>query len=465
MEYSPKEIDSNREARQTKARIQRLVLENERLAQRIAHFESSKLWQVGLFINRVRRFLGLEPRDSKLKPQGVDTASLPKGQVGLAGGHSLEPRTVALIEELGTNLETLQREDKGLLFLTPFKGQGGGMHSIYQEAKGLKAMGFRAAIAADVMHQQHFRSLYTDQTVFLYYQNKEQLLQWADEFRVMIATYFKSVELLEWLAARKGTIECGYYVQDYEPWFFQGGSEWERIAYRTYGRIVGMTHFAKTEFLAETVEERHGIQTHLIPPSLDHEIFRAPKNLARKGPVKVVAMIRPETPWRRPELTLEMLVVLKRRLSGRVEIHTFGCDDAQLNQLGIATGFEFTHHGKLQSQAVASLFQSADIFVDLSIYQGFGRTGLEAMACACVPILPEKSGPATYAIEGVNALLINTGDINAALEAVEKLVNATGLLTSMAKAGLQTAAQFSIQKTALAEFLLFHPSSPKKHQS
>ena len=54
------------------------------------------------------------------------------------------------------------------------------------------------------------------------------------------------------------------------------------------------------------------------------------------------------------------------------------------------------HHGTLPRDSVAELFASADVFLDMSHWQAWGRTGLEAMAAGCVPVLPKGSGASEY---------------------------------------------------------------------
>ena len=71
--------------------------------------------------------------------------------------------------------------------------------------------------------------------------------------------------------------------------------------------------------------------------------------------------------------------------------------------------------GVLRRDEVADLLRRSQLFIDLSEYQAFGRTGLEAMACGCTTILPEAGGSDEYAIDGSNCLRVDTGDREAIL--------------------------------------------------
>ena len=50
-----------------------------------------------------------------------------------------------------------------------------------------------------------------------------------------------------------------------------------------------------------------------------------------------------------------------------------------------------------------------DVFIDASAYQAFGRSGLEAMACGAVPVLPALGGVHEYALDDENAMVLADG--------------------------------------------------------
>ena len=107
---------------------------------------------------------------------------------------------------------------------------------------------------------------------------------------------------------------------------------------------------------------------------------------------KIYAMIRPNTPRRGAHRTMSILKEIKDKYSKSIEIHIFGCDDITLEKENLETDFEFKNHEILKRIEVAELAGKSDIFIDLSDYQAFGRTGLEAMASGCISILPTEGG-------------------------------------------------------------------------
>ena len=56
-------------------------------------------------------------------------------------------------------------------------------------------------------------------------------------------------------------------------------------------------------------------------------------------------------------------------------------------------------------------------FYRSSSYQAFGRTGFEAMACGCIPVLPMKVEP-LVTTDQVNALLVDTFNVEDVLSKI-----------------------------------------------
>jgi glycosyltransferase involved in cell wall biosynthesis len=99
----------------------------------------------------------------------------------------------------------------------------------------------------------------------------------------------------------------------------------------------------------------------------------------------------------------------------------------------------------------------SDVFIDASAYQAFGRTGLEAMACGAVPVLPALGGVREYAVHDDNALLLERdGDSPAAIaDAVCALLVDDERRGRLRMAGVRTAAGFSIERAARSQLGLF----------
>jgi glycosyltransferase involved in cell wall biosynthesis len=109
----------------------------------------------------------------------------------------------------------------------------------------------------------------------------------------------------------------------------------------------------------------------------------------------------------------------------------------------------------LQRWDVAELLRGADIFVDLSSYQAFGCTGLEAMAVGCATVLPSGSGVEEYASNNENCLLVDTADPLAGVTAIDRLIRDLPLRRRIREAALATGRRYSVRRAAWSQLRLF----------
>lgn len=351
-----------------------------------------------------------------------------------------------------------EREPLSIAFVLPGLGAGGsgGSHSIYQEAKGLRRLGASCRILLAEHAWERALAAYDDaEEVFAPFTDVDDLAEKTAAADVVSATHFKSVALVAGLRRRRDDFLLAYYVQDYEPFFLSGDSPDLREARESYEALPGCLLFAKTHWLCNIVADRHGLPVAKVEPSLDTELFQAGDRAPGGGPLRVAAMMRPRTPRRQPTATCTVLETLCRRLGGDVEVTTFGCSQAELERLTPSKRLLAGHRGLLSRQQVAELLRGCDIFLDMSLYQAFGRTALEAMACGCTAVVPRLGGVWEFAVEGVNARAVDALRPDEAVEAIADLVADRERLREMQDAARRTAERYSIDRAALSEYLVF----------
>jgi GT2 family glycosyltransferase len=345
-----------------------------------------------------------------------------------------------------------------IAFVLPGLGVGGsgGSHSIYQEVHGLRRLGATARIFLAEGFWERALAAYEDaEELFEPFADADDLAEKTADADVVSATHFKSVPLVAELRRRRSVFLPAYYVQDYEPFFTARDAEDLREARESYEAIPGCLLFAKTHWLCNIVAARHGLPVAKVEPSLDTELFHADGPRPGEGPLRVAAMVRPRTPRRQPTATCEVLETLRNRLGEAVEITTFGCPQAELTRLTGSEHLLANHRGLLSREQVAELLRGSDVFLDMSMYQAFGRTALEAMACGCTAVVPRLGGVWEFAVDGVNACAVDTFEPDEAVEAIADLADDRERLRTMQEAAIRTAGRYSIDRAALSEYLVF----------
>lgn len=344
---------------------------------------------------------------------------------------------------------------KKVAFLLTAKGGSGGANSVCQEVMGMRTLGINAFVINSSNYKEVFEKNYPEMIPYTQYfdkKNDNSLLNIAHGYDVIIGTIFTTIKKLHMIKEKFSHIKCGYYIQDYEPYFFNEKDEYFEEAKQSYTRIKDICLFAKTKWIAETVAENHGVKVNIVEPSIDTRLYN-PYILKKKEiikPVCICAMVRPKTIRRNPVGTMEVLDKLSKKYGEGVKITIFGCDDNELACLG-SYDFVFENRGVLKRWEVARLLAQSDIFIDMSTYQAFGRTGLESMCLGCVPVLPKEGGADKFAVDGENSLVADTTNSEAVFLDICELIDRPHKLERIQSEGLKTGKNYNIINAAWSE--------------
>lgn len=102
--------------------------------------------------------------------------------------------------------------------------------------------------------------------------------------------------------------------------------------------------------------------------------------------------------------------------------------------------------GWLSDEDLVKLYNTADVYVRISEYEGFGIPALEAMACGC-PVITSNAGSLPEVV-GDAGITKDLHDLDGLTEAIYEVLTNEGLKQDMAKKGLERVKMFSWEKTA-----------------
>lgn len=349
-------------------------------------------------------------------------------------------------------------------FILPASGGGGGANSIVQEASGLDRWGCAVTIFIDKSNiatfTRNYPELLNTKVRLTPFEDADSLGSVLGTVDIACATTALSVQLFAEALAKAprggASPRPAYYVQDYEPLFFDPESANWKEAFASYTLIPQAQLFAKTDWICAIVEQNHGVRVARVQASIDHEIYYPDLARNREGPVTITAMLRPKTRRRAPFRTARVLSWIASEYGEAVNIEVFGTSDAELQSAGIPLSSTIINHGSLRRTQVPQVLRRSDLFLDLSDYQAFGRTGIEAMASGCVPVVPVLGGSAEYAVNGWNSFVVDTRSdaaIKAGISAFMAMSPAAR--RAMMLNGIETGARFSIDRAVASELAVF----------
>lgn len=380
--------------------------------------------------------------------RGVEQSRTSRVMEGIRARARVLPIRQQLVSQARQKWEGLR-----VAFVLPVAEAAGGANVVLQEAAAMREMGVDARIVNLERHRLGFEAGYPDKTVPVIYAKRESdVAELAVGYDAMVATFYKSVE---WLSGKRfsgGGCVRGYYVQDFEPNFFVPGSEGFLAARRSYTAYPDLVRVTKTQWNRDTVRRQLGVDCTVIGPSVDLDLHRPRTSVADRdesgSPVRVLAMVRPSSPRRAPQMTLEVLRRLQESLGDGVDISIFGCAADDADFLAMKGTSRFKVLGPLTRPQVAWALSRADVFADFSTFQAMGLTALEAMAGGAAVIVPRAGGAGTFALHEVNALVADTESAEACLDAITRLATDQDLRSRLRARAIHDVCEFFPERAA-----------------
>lgn len=214
------------------------------------------------------------------------------------------------------------------------------------------------------------------------------------------------------------------------------------------------TTLAVPSAFLERVFARHGMAAQVVPNIIDLARFR-PDDGAQRTPGAHVVVARNLEPIYDNETALRAFAqVLDRRPDARMTIAGSGPEEPRLKalatELGIGQAVRFS--GKLDRDAMASLYRSADVSLNPSLADNMPNSVLESMASG-VPVVSTNVGGVPFIVQhGVTALLVEPKDADAMAAAILRVLGEPSLHAALTAAGVADVRRYTWTqvKTGLA---------------
>ena len=339
---------------------------------------------------------------------------------------------------------------KSVLFILPIEVASGGGNVVITEARAMRAMGVEAGILNLKSHQKGFSEAYPDLDIPVRYVDIEEISTLTKDYDAVIATFNPSVGWMKPDSLFQTQTIFGYYIQDFEPYFYPVESEGFIRAWESYTLIPDLRRMTKTDWTRREVHNQIGVKSQVVGPSFDIDLFR-PRQ--RKDPdwpdrpLRIAAMVRTSSAYRAPRETMETLKQASRHFGRGIEIVIFGSQLDNPDFSALPRDFAWSLAGMLNQRKMANLLNEVDIFVDFSTYQAMGMTALEAMACGVAVIVPKRGGITEFARDQVNSLMVDTSSEAERWEALKRLIEDHNL-------------RRALQRNAMRDSCEFYPEGP-----
>lgn len=332
---------------------------------------------------------------------------------------------------------------KSLLWIIPHFGIGSGGHlNIFRFVYHLEREGYECHIAIDGPHDQKSPSKARDIIREHFFPVNAQVYFGVDEVphvEAVIATSWITAYTARAFSRARRKI---YFVQDFEPFFYAHGSEYE-FAENTYR--LGFDGFVAGDWLKDKLSRDYGMRCESFSFSYDKDMY-IPQTRREPEILRVFCYARPPTTRRGFETAMLALSLVGDRVP-RAKFIFAGWD---------MSGYEFPHEhlnaGVLSLAELPDLYSQCDVALVLS-FTNVSLLPLELMACGCAVV--SNRGPHTEWLLNDSCAKLCDSDPVSVADAIVELLEDPGKRKALIEQGLSfsKATHWEMEAKKLSAFL------------
>lgn len=244
---------------------------------------------------------------------------------------------------------------------------------------------------------------------------------------VIVATRWETAYEVKKYGLDKG--EKFYFIQHYETWC--GPEDKVNTTYK-----LGLHNIVVSNWIKNILREKLNARVEaVVPNGINLEEFYPEKKSRERKPVRILMAYR-ELEWKGIDDGIKAFEIAKQKHPD-IQLVMFGPEPNKK----LPPYVEF--HESPYGERLRKIYNSADIFVFPSHYEGFGLPPMEAMACKLAVVTTKVGGVPDYTIPGKTALVSEPHDIKALAENIIRLIENPDERKKIAENGYNYIQKFS----------------------
>lgn len=318
---------------------------------------------------------------------------------------------------------------------------GGGNLILFRYINWLAALGVRTTVYSCGAPPTWTRV----EACFRQFDSYDELFDAVEEDALVLFSMWHIEPLLR---ARRGPTRVAYLRQIAEP--FHYGVDWASM--RAQKPVIDLLESLPFEQITVSPHlHRHataaGCRPGLIPNGIDLANFFPTVDVDQPHePLTLLSVGHPHHFVKGGAVLAEALAALAvRHPNRRFRWIIAGADPREPLALPVAlpSSVEIVPRARVSAGDMRGLYQSADLFVNPSLYEGFGLPSLEAMACGTPVVHTDNQGLDGIVKDRHNCLIVPPNDPQALADAIQRVTEEPVVADRIVAAGLDTAAQYT----------------------
>ncbi len=252
----------------------------------------------------------------------------------------------------------------------------------------------------------------------------------AKKFDILIATHWSTAQYVNSFPTKRKI----YFVQSDERRFVL--NEKDLLACEATYRIP-FDYMTEAKWIQRWLKEEFGHNAYYVPNGLDQKIFHK------------TSLIEPKKNRDRIMLEGSLNTHFKGMKDAYDAVKSLNCKIWLVSSLGelnpdwkIDRFFE-----EVPLELMKKIYSSCDILLKMSRVEGFFGPPMEAMACGCAVVVGKCTGYDEYIVHEKNALVVETGDVEGAKNAVKRLIEDKALRNKLIKNGFKTVREWDWERS------------------
>ena len=283
--------------------------------------------------------------------------------------------------------------------------------------------------------------------------NPESFSKFCPDCDIVVATYFTHVhELLDIKADNKFHYAQGdQYVFD-DPELTDENNpalnynqELHTLSSLSYD-IEGIKTIVNSKNLANTVMSRYRCNEpdYIVPVGTDMDLFYPAEK--SKGPIEILVVGPDYLGECNNPLKFKGITEIRNALDLVLESH----QNIIVNRISgtppdIFKDLECNYYKNPSQKDLAAIYRKSHIIVYGSYYDSCPRPPQEGMASGCAVICTDTGGAREYCVNGVNSIMVATGDVVAMANAIKTLIIDEKLRNKISIAGIATSREYTFK--------------------
>lgn len=310
---------------------------------------------------------------------------------------------------------------KNIAFVLPTTNISGGVNVVIRHIGMLKKQGYDVTVINMDDNDTDIESRWGTVRVL-----KKQKTKFNGYFDTMVATLWATLDFIKKYPNVKNRM---YLVQNYETDFADFGKFMRIEANATYEDETGVKYLTISKWCEDWLKEKFEKECKYAPNGIDLQQFEFKKRNF-KGKIKILVEGNSDDYYKNVDESFKIVEKLDKK---KYEIHFLSYQGTPKKWYYVD---KFMH--KIPYSEVGKVYQEADILIKSSILESFSYPPLEMMATGGLVVVAPNGGNIEYIKDEENCLFYEPGNINDAVEKIERLAKDSKLREKLIKGGVNT---------------------------